>query len=306
MDFHLEHGLRLQTEPEYKNLYLWAIQEFDAQGKQIGHDHIPWVYTLNFTGTSFALLDSIEIESQRDEATTAPPEVAQRQHIRIRLRPGHPSDDGDFSRETTFSMFGTDRAIKSFELNIYPIADPAEEEKCTAWGSVSYTTEIDFRPETMDDCIVFYLYVKPDTFARYGAKIAHGLVDEVIFSVRWVSGFYSEWSPSISTSNVKVLTGGGEQKIALSSSHKVEPPQLGHVGKAELHINRRLECRKREAEPEADGEMPDFGPERVVVGTQVPAGVDPRIFQTLGSLKRAAWFIVCLLALIFVVTLSKH
>ena len=143
-------------------------------------------------------------------------------------------------------MFGTDRAITSFDLNIYPIADPAEQESCSAWGSVSYTTEIDFRHETSDDCVVFYLFVKPDTFARYGAKIAHGLVDEMILSVESVAGFYSEWSPSISTDNVKVLTEGSEQKIILPPSHKVEPPRLGHVGKAELYINRRLEFRKHQ------------------------------------------------------------
>ncbi len=72
-------------------------------------------------------------------------------------------------------MFGTERAIKSFRLEIRPISDPAELESCRAWGSVSYTAEVDFRDETEDDCIVFYLFVKPETFARYAAKIAHEL-----------------------------------------------------------------------------------------------------------------------------------
>jgi hypothetical protein len=95
--------------------------------------------------------DSINIVSQfeMEEATPAPPEITQRQVIRLGLRPGHPWDDGD---ETSFSMFGTDRTIKSFQLEIHPIADPAEQESCRAWGSVSYTTEIDFRHETSDDC----------------------------------------------------------------------------------------------------------------------------------------------------------
>jgi hypothetical protein len=174
VDFHLERGLRLHTEPEHKNLYKWAIQEIDAQGKQLGRDQIPWQWTLYFTATSCVLTDSIEIESkfQSDESSPAPREIAQRQHIRVRLRPGCPWDEGDYFRETTFSMFGTDRTIKNFDLNIYPIADPAEQESCSAWGSVSYTTEIDFRDETTDDCVVFYLYVMPDTFARYGAKVA--------------------------------------------------------------------------------------------------------------------------------------
>jgi hypothetical protein len=149
--------------------------------------------------------------------------------------------------------------------------------------------------------------VKLDTFARYGAKIAHGLVDEIILSVGSVAGFYSEWSPSISTRDVKVLATGSEQKITLPRGFKFDPPRLGHVGKAELYINRRLEFRKREPEPEeAVREIPDFGTERAVPEGRASATVDPRILQMLGSLKRAAWFVVCLLALTFIVMLLKR
>jgi hypothetical protein len=204
VDFHLERGLRLNTESEHKSLYNWAINEIDAQGQQIGNDQIPWRWTLRFTATSCVLCDSIDIESQfqMEETTPAPPEIVQRQVIRVGLRPGSPRDDGNYFRETTFSMFGTDRAIKSFQLDIHPIVDPAKQGSCSAWGSVSYTAEIDFINETTDDCIVFYLFVEPETFARYAAKVAHGLVDEMILSVGSVAGFYSEWSPSISTRNV--------------------------------------------------------------------------------------------------------
>ena len=38
MDLHLERGLRLNTAPEYKSLYSWAINEIDAQGRQVGDD----------------------------------------------------------------------------------------------------------------------------------------------------------------------------------------------------------------------------------------------------------------------------
>ena len=197
MDFHLERGLRLHTKPGHKNLYNWAINETDAQGQQIGHDQIPWGWMLHFTATSCSLLDGIEIKSQSqiDETTPAPREIVQRQVIRARLRPGSARDDGDYFRKITFSMFGTDRVIKSFLLDIHLIADSAEQESCTAWGTVSYTAETDFRVETTDDCIVFYMFMKPDTFARYAAKIAHGSVDEMILSVGSVAGFYSEWSP---------------------------------------------------------------------------------------------------------------
>jgi len=147
--------------------------------------------------------------------------------------------------------------------------------------------------------------VKPETFARYGAKVAHGLVDEIVFSVGSVACFYSEWSPSISTRNVKVLTTGSEQKVNLPPGHQIEPPRLGHVSKAQLYINRRLEFRKRGPEPEAVEEKADFGTERVTPETQAPA-TDPRVLQMLGSLRRAAWFVVCLLALIFILALLKR
>jgi hypothetical protein len=113
-----------------------------------------------------------------------------------------------------------------------------------------------------------------------------------------VDGFYSEWSPSISTRDVKVLTRGKEQKITLPNSHKFDPPRLGNVGEAELYINRRLEFRKREPEPEAVGEMPDVGTERAVPEERASATLDPRMLQMLASMKRAAWLVVCLLALI--------
>jgi hypothetical protein len=307
VDYHLERGLRLITEPEHKSLYSWAISEIDAEGRQVGDDQIPWEWTLNFTATSCVLSDSIDIDPKfrMGDTTPAPPEVVQRQFIRATLHPGHPRDDGSFFRETMFAMFGTDRIIKRFQLEIHPIADPTKQEKCTAWGSVSYTTDIDFRNETMDDCIVFYLHVKPETFARYGAKVAHGLVDEMILSVKSVAGIYSEWSPSISTGNVKVLTRGDEQKITLPPGHQFEPPRLGQVGGAELFINRRLEFRKRVPELKAVEEVTDLGTERVVPATQNPAAADPRMLQILGSLRRTGWFIVCLLALIIVMLLNR-
>jgi hypothetical protein len=308
VDFHLEHGLRLLTEPEHKSLYSWAISEIDAQGQQIGRDQIPWDWTLRFTAASCVLGENIEIKSQsRIEKTPLPlNEVAQHEVIRVRLRPGGPQDDDDYLRQTTFSMFGTDRVIKSFQLDIHPIANPAEQESCSAWGTVSCTTEIDFRNETTDDCIVFYLFVKPDTFARYAAKIADGSVDEMILSVGSVAGFYSEWSPSISTRQVKVLTKGGEQNVTLPAGLPFEPPRLGDVGTAELYINRRLEFAQQAPEPEDGEKIEDFGTKRVIPETQAPTPVDPQIFQMLGSLRRAAWFVVCLLALILIVTILKH
>jgi hypothetical protein len=291
VEYHLERGLRLHTDPEYKSLYSWAINEIDAEGRQVGGDQIPWRWTLRFTATSCELSDSVDIGSSLlfGEAPPARPEVTKRQVIHAQLRPGTPSDD-EHLRWTTLSMFGTGRIIKSFMLQVQPLADPIGQERCTAWGTVSNTGEIDFQDMTDDDCIVFNLFVKPETFVGYAAKVAHGLVDNVFLSVGAVDGFYSDWSPSASASQVKVLTRGGEQAITLPPGHETEPPRLGHVGKATLQINRRLVFGKRAPEPEAAVEMSDLG-----IASQIPALAG---LPMLDSLRRAVWLVVLLLALI--------
>lgn len=199
-------------------------------------------------------------------------------------------------------MFGTDRAITEFQLDIHSIADPTENESCTAWGSPSYTAETDFRNETMDDCLVFYLFVKPETFARYAAKISHGAVDEIVLAVGAVDGFYSEWSPSISTRDVKVLTRGDEHKVERADNAGLEPPRLGSVGDAKLYINRRLEFGMQKSDDETlDEDTHDLGTIRITPEAHAPgSNTDPQVIKALVSLRRAAWWIVVLLALLFI------
>jgi hypothetical protein len=45
---------------------------------------------------------------------------------------------------------------------------------------------------------------------------------------------------------------------------------------------------------------------RAVRETPAPAAMDPQMLQMLRSLRRAAWFVVGLLALILIVTLLRH
>jgi hypothetical protein len=302
MDYHLDYGLRLHTEPEYKNLYSWAINEVETDGSPIGRDQIPWRWTLYFSATSCVLTNRLEIAapfSLRGESEN-PPRIEADQIIRMTLRPG-----ARRSGDVTFSMFGTKRAIRDFTLEVRPLNAPAEAERCNAWGSVSYTAEIDFRNETVDDCIGFYLYVKPETFARYVALIDRGAIDNILFSVGSVDGFYSDWSPSISTNEVKVLLTDDEHKFDLPPDFQGEPPRLGRVRDARLLLHRRLELEKDSPSPPAIDEEADPKPP-VNSALQVTSAMDPRLLPVLNSLKKAAWIAVALLAVIAVIALQKH
>ncbi|MGE3643299.1 MAG: hypothetical protein AB7F96_05550 [Beijerinckiaceae bacterium] len=247
MKFDLDRNLQIKTEVN-SSLYDWAINEVDEDGHQVGTDQIPWHWSLSFTAIELLLVEEISVneafESQTSAFLSTPAEVTELRSISVKLRPGQPAVDEIWHTETTYRMFGTDRVIKSFELKIYPAKTENDTEKCFAWGTVSYTAELDFRDETTPDCIVFYLMVKPSTYNRYVARISEGTANEVTLTVGNVAGFYSEWSPSIETSNVKVLCSGGEHPldpIDLPSGSKCIPPRLGSVREAVLRIHAKRE-----------------------------------------------------------------
>ncbi len=308
MEYHLEHGLRLLTEPEHKSLYSWAINELNAQGEPIGRDQIPWRWTLYFTATSCVVTDSVEISRpfQIDDAKPEPQEIEKKQVISITLRAGTARDDDNYFRRTTFSMFGTDRTIKDFYLQVLPLADDSKPEQCVAWGSVSYTSEIDFRQETVDDTLGFYFFVKPDTFSRYVALIGQGAVDEIILGVGAADGFYSGWSPSASTTDVKILTSADEQKIDLPLGFAGDPPRLGKVGDASLHLSRRLEFGKTSPEQLFTEEASDASTVPAETTAPTPNEMGRQILQLLISLKQTAWYALLLLVFIAVLIFLKR
>lgn len=300
MEYHLTRSLRLDITPKHQSLYKWSINEYDADGRNTRQDQVPWSWSLSFTATACVLGDTLEIRSQRGDS---PLEVSQSQALRFTLRAGDSRSDKDPLQRTTYSMFGTDRTLERFSLLIYPVTDQ-ESESCTAWGIVSNTFEVDFRNATTPDCLEFIMYVKPETFKKYAARVSDGSVNELVLSVQSVAGFYSDWSPSISTGHIKILTDGSEQHIALPDGIQFDPPRLGMVGEARLYINRKLEF----GNPGPDAVEAPLNAKPNAVPLEVPSArptSDPSIVEKLGSLRKAAWVTVGLLALIWLSILSR-
>lgn len=306
MEHHIDRRVVLNQDPESKNLYKWCLQELDAEGKKIGRDQIPWYWNLCFTATELTFGDGITIEPDYrigyDDAKMA---VQEKQTIRAKLRPGYPWEE-NLCRQTTYSMFGTDRTISAFELFIAKLEGEDKMEHCWAWGSVSYKTDIDFRVETTDDTVIFYLYVRPETFARYAEAIAGSKVDEAILRVGRVAGFYSGWSPASSTSDVKVLTNNPENVVEMPDDCDIVPRRLGEVGEATFNLLRiaKLETSNDGAAEDDDWLKEDAPsgdqPDRATQAAQHLANVNARAVALLTSLRIAAWVIAVLLFLILV------
>lgn len=303
MDYDLDRRIRLVTEPEFKNLYSWAIVETDKNGEKIGRDQIPWEWKISFIATELVLSDQLTINEEGDpsEILRTREENTRRRLIRAKLRPGDPRNDVDW-RRPTFSMFGTDRVIKDFGLDILPLESEDEKEICTAWGTPTYH----YKDHGQDDRLIFYLQLKPSTFATYVKRISDGTADEVVLVVGTVSGFYAEWSPDISTRAVKVLTHSKEQAVEIEPSVEFEPPRLYTVGEVDLYISARRAPPKKPVTDEEDNDDDPTSlvrPEAVVAQS---ASIDPATAKALKMLAGSTKWIIGLLVLLVIATLLKR
>jgi hypothetical protein len=302
VDYHLDRAFKLHTQIEYKNLYNWAITEISEDGKAIDGDKIPWIWSLYFSANECILGESIEIIpdfSLSDDKST--PKTSEVQFIRVKLRPNNVPGDENSWRNTQFSMFGTSRVIKDFTLDIRELDDQNQQEVCQAWGIVSYTRDINFRKEKTDDVLGFELFVKSETLSRYIDLIKAGAVSDIILRVGRVPGFYSDWSPDISTSSVKVLTSYNDHAFQNPEGLELQPPRLGIVGETSLNFTKRLVFKK------PDAEMVEEVHAAVVAAAPIAPGTSPimmvpdlEIKARLKSLRTVGWWIVVFLAIIAV------
>lgn len=243
MVVHLERRLRLNVAPKYTSLYSWAINEFDECGKSLGLDLIPWPWTLHFLATSCVLQDGFDfrLSDRGGPDHVVEPTFYESRSIRCQLKPI--SSVGSSMTPPMLSMFGTDRVIDSFEISIYPVSVSDKKEECRAWGMVAGTNEIDFRQVGHDDHIGFEIFVSERAFSRYCSILLRDHISEIIFMVNGVSGFYAQWSPSISADYLKVLCDVGEQKLLIPKEVDFELPSLGGVAGASFVIKNRIDFR---------------------------------------------------------------
>lgn len=242
LDHHLDYGIKVCTETEYKTLYKWCIREFDKDGNQVGLDQVPWGWTQRFGVTNLRYVYSVEHEDRHipglhpdedaDEALKKKISTKSEELIFADLSPVDSSSGSFFP--TSYSMFGTNRRIENFSLRLVPY----DEEFCSVYGGVSYTSEIDFRDETQDDLLQIAIGISPDRFERLRDLIETKSVTQVFISLNRVAGFYSEWSPSISTNSIKVLASAADQKLVIPDGCKIRPLETGRVGEFKIEFTK--------------------------------------------------------------------
>lgn len=334
--YHLDRKIRLSNDSKHESLYSWSLQEFDESGKQIGSDQIPWPWSLWCTANELSHNKSITNEYNDDETS-----ISETETITAKLYPGN-WRNGCLEDGTSYSMFGTDRKIKEFSLQIQALKEESQEdddsldnlleldeaekqkqreerkkERCCVWGCVSYTAEVDFRDETQEDIICIYIYLKPERFNRIVKAVNERQVDGLLLRLDRVSGFYSEWSPAISTSRVKVLTASSnDHNVIVPDNCNINPPRLGHVGSFWISFAQRLDLSKEVKRAEGallndlDKEADEFDDEYGVRQQPKLAAGDLLVAQlkrneiVLNKLRRAVWFLFGALVLLLIIIAS--
>lgn len=290
MQRHLERSLVLENGSDFKNLYSWSVSEVGEAPTRTAKNQIPWAWSLYFTLFDIQLISSIS-RDRYSGPENEDPAVVEKTHIRADLRAGHPRDA---SCATEYSMFGTARKIDDLSLSIYPKSS-ADIDDCRVWGGVSYTRDADFRDETYPDYLGFTLYLREEVFAQIAARIDQGAIGGGTLRVDGVEGFYSDWSPSISTHHIKVLTSDEKNHhVQQPESCEIVPPRLGKVGDFDLSLwSDRLHPK---LDPASVLEEDDSAtPVRRSPPPLKPHLTDPKLLGLLKSLLLAAWTLAALL-----------
>lgn len=237
MEYHFDSEISLQSESEHPSLYTWSLAELTNDPKQRPINLIPWQSKLFFTSSEIIFQRSIggHLVGLSTDRKSEPSTHEETIRAQFDL-----SDRKDPLENEQFSMLGTNRGIKKIGLRIVPHAVVESEENCTSHGWVSSTSEFDVDDETSEDVLTFDLNLTRATFDFLADGISLFGMNLLMFSVKEVSGFYSEWSPGITTDYVKILTNGNEHKVIDKDLVGIVPPRLGRVGGWDVNLRKRV------------------------------------------------------------------
>lgn len=291
LESHYNRKIIYSTDREHKNLYDWSLQEFDQDGNKVGRDWIPWEWTLYFKATDISLRETWRTSDRYPaDAAKGKRETKERRFVRATLSP-----DEAGRWPPSYSMLGTDRKVTRFNLYIEEVPDQ-EEERCTTYGIVSYTTEVDFRDITDEDSLTIYFHVHAKAFERIAARVAAGQVDGLTIRISNVAGFYSDWSPGITTDKIRILT-ADRHHVVEELPEDFPLRRLGDVGDAELAFSRESNLPLPTAEIN-ETEILNSGevePARAPRDVSTTHGLNQGAVKALQSLRLPAWLIAALL-----------
>jgi hypothetical protein len=207
-----------------------------------------------------------------------------------------PSDKIGYPFGTHFRIVGTERTIEEFSILIYRLDSDDDLSRMRMFSSVSQDHEIDFRNVHEPDLIQFTLFLSPDEFDPLAKGLQAKTISSLNLRVSRVAGFYSEFSPGISTDEVKVLPREVSQHFELQETFKT----TGDVGEFELTWSVKQKLVRQESDCNDD-----FNEEDIELDSPPK---NPKLFESetnklLLQIKKTILFVGILLTLVILTKL---
>jgi hypothetical protein len=249
MDYHLEKEITLLDYTKRDGSYPWLLREISDkpidEDDPFVTDFVPYPWGFHFSVSEIRLNQSLGFYESSLDLDDEELQVRDKKHevqiegsefITAILHPGICNDGEHLEVATRFSMFGTDRIINNFILQI--ICKGSGEERHKVTGDISHTWESKTEPDSL--CI--RLFLSKDRFDKFARLISDKSADRAIVSIKDIQGFYSEpCSVSTTSGHIKVLTENKEQKVSTPEGSDIIPPRLGVIGDFSLSLITRSE-----------------------------------------------------------------
>jgi hypothetical protein len=256
MNHELNRTIKLNDDSEYSSLYSWSLEEYDSEDNKVEEGFIPMqigsiylnveklVYHNNFEGSKYGQESSGFKESE---------------HIQGELKT---QKDFQLRQPTTntFSMFGTDREIKDFAIEIYKtdngdtgksmslrknIKIDSKKENAYFSAHIGWQEDgdLDVEPHAAEDSLFINIFLKEEKFNKIVKYINDG-VNAKIFRIGHADGFYNRWSPSIHLEDIKILSDQRSfekdepylQQVEMPKECDITPPRLGRLYDFDIHF----------------------------------------------------------------------
>lgn len=190
-EYFLELNAKLNKEPKNKALYDWCINEIHKETKVKGRDLIPFDGINEFKSTNISYNVSLENNTYKSKKF-----FYQNEWIKVQMIPDN---------EERYTMLGAARDIKDIVLTIHKKDKMIKGNNMRVKGYHAFSSE-DPDDIRYDEQLSFIIYLDKYNYEEIIHLAKKKLIDDVYLSVTDVKGFYSDWSPRVSSPLKMLLT----------------------------------------------------------------------------------------------------
>ena len=313
--YELNRTIKLNNESEYSSLYSWSLEEYDSEGKKVTEAFIPMqIGSIYLDVENLTYHDNFEGSGYEPKSS----EVIESEHISGKLKTQEDSRTPVYTGNR-FSMFGTDREIKEFGIEIYKVDNSDRtEENFHVSGYIGWKEDgdLDVPAHDAEDALYIIVVLKEEKFNKIVQHIKDGINAKYV-RIGNAEGFYNRWTPSIHLEDIKILTDAKDygddesyiQQVEIAEECDITPPRLGKLKKFNIGfwIGSSISFDNNNENDDEDYYKDDFETDNLdeqesssdVISSQLSQISDLGKFS-LGTLRLPLWIIAITLLLILI------